>query len=198
MHDAKSKACLGFLTIVEYAPHGLFGGYLILNTAGRPLEFHCTAPIKPNRAQQILYGPTLEPYLFGEQIGQTLLGKTKLEPLVVCTDREPALAVREHVSVPAALVLPPEDCETPSASGEVTAPTAPDPPPRSWRLDAAHAGPRLIAFSVGRNRLAVPTAAAHDRPLIEERLSALADSFDLTEPFSRIREAIEEARRGGQ
>jgi len=57
-----------------------------------PLEFHCTAPVKPNRAQQILYGPTLEPYLFGEQIGQSLLSKAAVEPEVICTDRPPALA----------------------------------------------------------------------------------------------------------
>ena len=59
----KSAACLGFLTVVEHAELGLLGGYLLLNAAGRPLEFHCTAPVKPNRAQEILYGPTLRPYL---------------------------------------------------------------------------------------------------------------------------------------
>ena len=79
--------------------------------AGRPLEFHCTAPIKPNRAQEILYGPTLESFLYGEQIGRTLLEQAKTEPLVVCTDCPPALAVRELVSVPVALVLPPESAD---------------------------------------------------------------------------------------
>ena len=54
---------------------------------GRPLEFHCTAPIKPNRAQEILYGPTLDAFLYGEQIGRTLLAEAKIEPLLVCTDR---------------------------------------------------------------------------------------------------------------
>ncbi len=59
---------------------------MLLNAAGRPLEFHCTAPVKPNRTQEILYGPMLKPYLYGEQIGQTLLAKSKLMPVVVCTD----------------------------------------------------------------------------------------------------------------
>src|SRR3989304_10187691 len=98
--DAKSRPRLGFLTVIEYPDYGLIGGYLVLNTAGRPEEFHCTAPIKPNRAQQILYGPTLEPYLFGEQIGQTLLTTGKIKPRGGCTDREPVLAGREFVSVP--------------------------------------------------------------------------------------------------
>ena len=107
--DAKSKPALGFLTVVEHPQYGLFGGYLVLNTAGRPLEFHCTAPIKPNRAQQILYGPTLESFLYGEQIGQTLINQASIPPMLICTDREPALAAREHVSTPVVLVLPPED-----------------------------------------------------------------------------------------
>ena len=73
--DAKSLPSIGFLTIREYEELGLIGGYLVLNVNGRPLEFHCTAPVRPNRAQQILYGPTLEPFLFGEQIGQALVSK---------------------------------------------------------------------------------------------------------------------------
>ena len=109
--DSKSKPALGFLTVVHHPQYGLFGGYLILNTAGRPLEFHCTAPIKPNRAQEILYGPTLESFLYGEQIGQALIGQGGATPLLVCTDKEPALAAREYIATPLVLVLPSEAAE---------------------------------------------------------------------------------------
>src|SRR5262245_55723684 len=101
----KSSPCLGFLTIVENTELGLIGGYLLLNAAGRPLEFHCTAPVKANRTQEILYGPTLKPYLYGEQIGQTLLAKSKLTPVVVCTDSEPVLTVRDFTDIPVVLLL---------------------------------------------------------------------------------------------
>ena len=196
--DAKPRAALGFLSVLEDAQHGLFGGYLVLNTAGRPLEFHCTAPIKPNRPQRILYGPTLEPFLYGEQIGLTLLNKSKCEPLVVCTDREPALAVREHVSVPVALVLPPQGADL-AADATVEIPAADIPHEKAWRLDTAHVGGlSLTAFRLGRNRLALPEPAEEDRQRITARLEEVAQSFDLAEPFGRIREAIEEARRGGQ
>jgi hypothetical protein len=87
----KTLPTIGFLTVVESEQWGFTGGLLILNVAGRPLEFHCTAPLKPNRAQVILYGPTLRPFLYGEQIGQTLLSKTKSETLFICTDVEPAM-----------------------------------------------------------------------------------------------------------
>ena len=209
--DSKSKPTMGFLTVVEHPQYGLFGGYLILNTAGRPLEFHCTAPIKPNRAQEILYGPTLESFLYGEQIGQTLINQGSATPLVICTDREPALAAREHVSTPLVLVLPPEspngdrpnsrgDCPNFRVSENGTVPfdaaneSASDQSGRFFRVDAAHRGPRLVTFQLGRNRLALPERADEDRRLVGTRLADLAESFDLAEPFQRIRDAIEEAQ----
>lgn len=196
--SAKSISALGFLTVVEDPLQGLFGGYLVLNMAGRPVEFHCTAPVKPNRAQEILYGPTLQPYLFGEQIGGTLLSKSQVQPLVICTDREPVLAVRQHAGVPVALVLPGEN--PPDLVGETPciAPSSESREERSWRLDPPHsAGVRLCPFRVGRNSLAVAADRADDRRAITDRLAGLDESLDLAEPFSRIREAIEEARRGG-
>jgi hypothetical protein len=40
----------------------------------------------------------------------------------------------------------------------------------------------------------MPEQADEDRRLVVERLAELAESFDLTEPFQRIRDAIEEAQ----
>lgn len=190
--ESKSKPALGFLTVVVHPQYGLFGGYLVLNLSGRPLEFHCTAPIKPNRAQEILYGPTLESFLYGEQIGQTLIHQASTPPLLICTDQTPVLAAREHVSTPIALILPPlGGCE----SQQAAEPPVADEPGRELRLDAAHqGGPRLATFQLGRNRMALPERAEDDRRLIVERLGELAESFDLVEPFQRIRDAIEEAQ----
>lgn len=94
----------GFLTTVESAAHGLFGGYLVVDGLGRPLEFHCTAPVKVTRAQQILYGPTLHGHLHGRQIGAALLAESKAEPALVLTDQEAMLHVRPHTRLPVALV----------------------------------------------------------------------------------------------
>jgi hypothetical protein len=216
--SVKSMPSLGFLTIVEHPQYGLFGGYLVLNTAGRPLEFHCTAPIKPNRAQEILYGPTLESFLYGEQIGQTLLKQASAETFLVCTNRPAALATREFVATPMALVLEPgSDGEnaknTAAASGEnatgenFAVSSAADANNQAkgsvsgsskgkfFRIDSAHrGGPRLITFQLGRNRLAVSEQVEADRQQIADSLGDLANTFDLNEPFERIREAIEEAQ----
>jgi hypothetical protein len=192
---SKLNCVIGFLTVVEHSEHGLFGGYLVLNRAGRPLEFHCTAPVKASRAQQILYGPTLQPYLYGEQIGQTLLSKSKAQPLAVCTDCEPALAVREFTETPVTLVFPGGD-----GGGEEASPPAERPSNgRTHRLDSAHGGSAVgPCFALGRNRLAVSRTTPADQEEIRRRLAEVADSWDLAEPFERIREAIEEARKGGQ
>ena len=74
---SKPLPAFGFLTVLESPEHGLFGGYLVLSPQGRPLEFRCSTPIAPSRAQQILYGPTLRPYLLAEVIGQALVAGSR-------------------------------------------------------------------------------------------------------------------------
>jgi hypothetical protein len=171
MPDAKSRtpAALGFLTVTEHAELGLFGGYLVLNAAGRPLEFHCTSPVKANRAQEILYGPTLKPYLYGEQIGQTLIAKAKNEVGLVCTDLAACLAAREFVERPLVLVFSSEDGESGFAIGS--------------------------RFALGKNQVAAGAKNATDEQAAREFHSQLHDALDLMEPFARIREALEEAQK---
>jgi hypothetical protein len=179
--DGESLSAIGFLTVIEREPHGLFGGYLVLNRAARPLEFHCTAPVKANRAQEILYGPTLRPYLYGEQIGQTLVAKSKLKVPLVLTDVEPALAMRGLVAPSVALVCPNDDEEE---HGEI-----------AYRVDGPHRGARLATFRVGRHRLALPAGRDEEGESLARQLETVLDRLDLAEPFERIRDAIDEARK---
>lgn len=169
---------IGFLTVAEH-PAGLFGGYLLLNPLGRPVEFHCTTPVRPSRAQAILYGVTLAPYLCGELIGPTLVAKASHKPGVVLTDLEPVLALRMQAAMPVALVQVP-------AEGS------------HRRLDSAHAAPppALAMFRWGVNELGIDPLFLGDRELLLQRLQGVSESLDLAEPFERIREAIEEAQRG--
>ncbi|MFN9368754.1 MAG: hypothetical protein ACK6CT_08290 [Planctomycetia bacterium] len=100
----QEDGAFGFLTAVESPVHGLFGGYLLVDGLGRPLEFHCTTPVKVSRAQQILYGPTLHGHLHGRQIGATLLAEGTITPTRVLTDIEAMLVGRPHTPLPVALV----------------------------------------------------------------------------------------------
>jgi hypothetical protein len=69
--NAAKPLTLGFLTVVtDGASH--FGGYLVTNAWGRPLEFRLSSAVQFNRVQQILYGPTLGIYLSADLIGKTL------------------------------------------------------------------------------------------------------------------------------
>ncbi|RIK83006.1 MAG: hypothetical protein DCC68_04890 [Planctomycetota bacterium] len=176
----KSPAALGFLAVCDLEGRGLVGGYLLLNAAGRPLEFHCTAPVRPSRAQEILYGPTLEPFLYGEQIGRALVEKSAAKPLAVFTDREAVLAARPFVAAPLALVL--KDSAASAATDSAKSENPLFPPP-------------FHRFEYGANVLTLATAHAHDAPAIVERLAMHGVAFDLAEPFERIREAVREAHR---
>jgi len=96
---------LGFLTVIDQSHGGLTGGYLILNRAGRPLEFHCTVPLVPDKIQEILYGDTLQPFLYGEKIAQTLIQRSKLPVLSVLTNHAAVLPVQPLVSTPIVYVF---------------------------------------------------------------------------------------------
>lgn len=190
---SKNLPTLGFFTITEQADWGIVGGLLVLNASGRPLEFHCTAPLKPNRAQEILYGPTLRPFLYGEQIGATLAGKAKSDTLFLCTDTEPAMCLRDSIQTPLLLVMN-RDPSPNSAAAEGSK-------QRKLRFDEAQSPPRaawsrLREFSLGKQSVAVLEQHADDRELIEQRWQPYSEHLDLVEPFSRIREALEEAQRG--
>jgi hypothetical protein len=158
-------AAFGFLTAVESPTHGLFGGYLVVDALGRPLEFHCTAPVKVTRAQQILYGPTLHGHLHGQQIGGALLAESAVTPAIVLTDHDAMLHVRPHTKLPVALVGP---------------------------LDAEST---TTSFTVGTARVSPHPNDVVDGQLLRERLVELAAAVDLREPFERIRAAIDEAQR---
>jgi hypothetical protein len=195
-------SALGFLTVVQDAEGAYAGGYLVLNAAGRPIEFHCTLPVKPSRAQQILFGPTLEPYLCGEQIGQALIQKAATKVAAVCTDRQAVLAARPFVALPVAWLLPAEapDGNKAERNEAAIADTGGlTPPARQARIDPPHAirAPLLI-FSLGTHKLAIDAAHGDAPERVAELLSPWGEGFDLAEPFSRIREAMDEALRGGR
>ncbi|MCX7416955.1 MAG: hypothetical protein NTY25_10750, partial [Planctomycetia bacterium] len=158
-------AACGFLTAVDSPSHGLFGGYLLVDMAGRPLEFHCTAPLKVSRAQQILYGATLYSHLHGQQIGATLLAEGTLQPQVVLTDLESMLHVRPHTKLPVALVV---------------------------RRDTP---PTASSFYVGTACVSPPSDHPEHASQLRAAIETLVASVDLCEPFERIRAAIEEAQR---
>lgn len=182
-----SEPTFGFLSTLESAELGHFGGYLIVSTIGRPLEFHCTSPVRPNRAQIILYGPTLQPYLIGEQIAGTLLQAAKLTPKLVLTDSAAILSARAQSKAPFALLLSRD-----ASNGATEADLLPF---------AEGDANQLTRFArhvlVGPYQLQLPTGYEADTNTVAEYAGQLSQQVDLAEPFDRIHEAIREAQRIG-
>lgn len=103
--EKKLAEHLGFLTSFGNQTDGLIGGLLVLNGAGRPVEFHCTSPVRPNRAQEILYGNTLRGFVCGEQIAPALLGRTKVRLLALLTNNPEFLSALHLLPVPMGIVF---------------------------------------------------------------------------------------------
>ncbi|MCH2203701.1 MAG: hypothetical protein MK102_17165, partial [Fuerstiella sp.] len=98
------KFRLGFMAALEVDGRGHVGGLLVTSHNGRPLEFQCTTPVKPDRTQEILYGRALKPWLLGELIGSTLLKRVGIKPDLVVVRNEEMLELRNHTETPVAFL----------------------------------------------------------------------------------------------
>jgi hypothetical protein len=92
---------LGYLVVLQ-DNGGYVGGYMVINSLGRPLEFRLSSAVQPNRVQQVLYGPTLVPYICGDLIGKALVEKAGVPVQLVLTTCEQALDLRLKLETPVA------------------------------------------------------------------------------------------------
>ena len=164
----------GFLTAVEIPDQGFVGGLLITNRHGRPLEFQCTAPLKPNRTQEILYGETLAPFVMGEVIAKTLVDKVGVKPHLVLTELPEILELRNHVTMPVGCLA--EQAGQPAATADQ---------------------PLAAPFKIGKQWVRIHSAHDHDRGEMEAQAQQISPEADLREPFERVREALQETVKNG-
>lgn len=118
MASSGQKFHLGFLSVVELPSAGYVGGLLVTNQLGRPLEFQCTTPVRPNRTQEILYGPTLRPFLLADLIGKTLFERLTVKPTAILVSDADFLALRPHLTAPVAVVCDKESSQTSMKLGQ--------------------------------------------------------------------------------
>ena len=148
------------------------GGLLILNSVGRPTEFHCTAPVPENRAQRILYGPTYESFLYCDQIGLALVGKARRRPDVLITNNENMLHLNDLVEAPVMWI------ESHDILNDVNGSKS-DP---------------FRSFDMHDYRVWTPIHEGSDFDKIRQLCISLTESIPIDEPFERITQAIEEAQ----
>ena len=167
MAQAAPKSQLGFLGVVNLAGTGFVGGLLVTNQLGRPLEFQCTTPVKPNRTQEILYGPTLTSFVCAELIGKTLFERLQVKPQLIVCDQPEMLALRSVISLPVALILP--------------------------KSSKAEEG----TIRAGAHQLRLHADYASDWEVVTEIAKSFPGDADLFEPVERVREALQETLRAG-
>jgi len=167
---------LGFLTVRQHPELGYLGGLLLVNSLARPLEFHCTLPVKPTRAQSILYGPTLVDFLCGEQIARTLVSKAKLQPVIVFTDGAAVLTLRNVSEIPV--------CCVKSKANETS---------NKDLMIPASQNAGVVVGELSGHKILVDAAHRNDWDFVVKRSQELLQQVDLLEPFTRIVEALQEA-----
>lgn len=166
----KQHATIGYFTVVEDERTGWTGGLLILDRGGRPLEFQCTLPVRPTRAHEILFGPTLRSHLIGDVIGKLLIERARTPISLLCCDQPEALAIANETSSPVALVGQAAEAD----EGPITCEMLPG----------------TESIEVAGSAFLVPLEHVEQ----VETIAAFYDDLpDAVEPFERIREAIKEA-----
>ena len=163
-----SLQSFGFMTVVELPSLGHCGGLLIVSRIGRPVEFHCTAPVAVNRAQQIMYGETYSGFLFADQIGMALIDKTRERPSVFITDCAEMLPLTELIDNPLVFAEPVDSKTDFDGSG-------------------------LECFDLSGQSVFCVNHRGTQATAISQGVQEFASRLPLDEPFERIRQAIEEA-----
>ncbi len=140
------------------------GGLLVVDQAGIPLEFKYTEPIIPSQLQKILYGKSLESYLYIEVIGKNLLRKaenrcelyfTDVPILVDCSEN--VIFVSYHLS-------------------------------SSNQVQKISTEECVIPIPGGALRFTMSKEITQD---MIEKLSAIVEEVDIMEPFQRLQKALE-------
>ncbi len=178
-----SQLRLGFLTAIHVDRRGYVAGLLVTNRYGRPLEFQCTTPVKPNRTQELLYGPTLVPFILGELIGHTLVDKIGVKPHLILTDRNEMLELRNHISIPVACL------NATRATPHTEQPSCnPSTPP----IDLQNESLSTTEVSLGRRVFRIHSAHATDLGVLRHNAAAISPDADLQEPLQRVVNALNE------
>ncbi|SFI27300.1 hypothetical protein [Planctomicrobium piriforme] len=160
---------LGFLR-VALTDQGYVGGLLVTNHLGRPLEFQCTTPVRANRTQQILYGPTLEPFIYAELIGKTLFERLGVKPQLIIVAQENLLDLRRQVDVPVISLI--------ENAGQKELPDQ-------------------LRVSLGCQTFKLHAEFGEDLERLNAMQKRIPAEADMLEPLERVNDALKETLRAG-
>ena len=186
---------LGFLSAIGDVDNGFVAGLLVTNQFGRPLEFQCTTPVKPNHTQVLLYGPTLVPFVLGELMGRTLIEKVHLKPHLILTDCDEILELRNHISIPTACLV----CEGVRPVEQVEPTSRSHSDDGVFQQTAAGGSPEESSRTVeiGGQTFRFHPGFSTDSSQLQQIAGESVVHIDLAEPLERVRVALDETRSAG-
>lgn len=169
---ANAQTTFGFISVREIEGLGHCGGLLIVSQIGRPIEFHCSAPVVTNRAQKILYGKTYDNFLYCEQIGLSLIDKAKTTPSLFVADSVQLLGLEKLID---GMIVVLEDGTNRKSIDETPGLTA-------------------VPLEMHGRQIWCPSLTSQNLPLLRQTCGSFTKSLPLDEPFERIQKAIDEAQ----
>lgn len=165
---------LAYLAVIDVDGLGTCGGMLVVNGLGRPVEFHCSTPVRASRTQEVLYGRTLQQYLNCDLVGRAMLEHCRGGSTVLVVRQPELMALHSLTDRPLALI------------GSATA------------GDASVTSAAAESFTPPAGQILQLLGKAEDLERSEAALRRLAAVLPLEEPFGRIDEAIREAHAAGR
>ncbi len=165
---------IGFLGYREFEDKEAYRGAILLTDEwGKPLEFRCTAPVRPTQLQRTLYGKSLLPHILTELIGAPLISSVREKPQLILIADEGYFDVRHKVSAPVIQVT-----RVNGSGAETKSKT------KSLLLQSASGKFAQVAIEA-HWRFAADLDSSGDR------LRDLFGRWDLTEPFQRLSEGLQ-------
>ena len=166
---------MAFLILAEVEDGVLRGGILVTDAHGKPVEFRCTSPIRPNAVQRTLYGGTLRPHIAIELVGKPLVQAVQASPDVVLVQQEEFLSLRTRCEKP--LLLARRQGEGMQLSEE----------------SAKSQSEEVLSSASGKFAPVVVTCHwdyPDDIVQCKEGLGWMFSNCDLVEPFERVKTAL--------
>lgn len=170
------EAAIGFLGYREFDDGEAYrGAILVTDQWSKPLEFRCTAPIRPTQLQRTLYGKSLLPHVLTELIAAPLISSVRERPQLILIADDAYFDVRYKTTAPVIRV-----------TRHIGAKPKQSDQPKSKAL--------LIQSESGR--FAQVEIEAHwrfgsDLESCGDRLRGLFGRWDLIEPFQRLNEGLQ-------
>ncbi|MEB3181169.1 MAG: hypothetical protein VKL59_19350 [Nostocaceae cyanobacterium] len=161
---------LGFLGIHRFEDGAAIrGAMLVTDKETKPLEFRVTAPVRPQKFQEILFGELLDEHVSVELIGVPLLNALQQKPNLIIVRDILFLGINAKQEVPTVLML--REDEALIKKGASTQP--------------------LHSPDSGRPSVKISTSSQFQTKLedIAQQLKQIFQTRDLMEPFDRLEKA---------